>query len=119
MNKSSQVLLFDGADGAVTVTSQPIKLGKNTAYSIQMALDGAATGDIQVQIANPTFIDGNADAIPDEAQWSNFGPVVNATASEAELLYDYAAPYYWVRVQYTATGGAGLLNGNMLIRGSW
>ena len=120
MNKLDRVApLFPLGNGGASETSEVITLGQNTAWSASISLDGAAAGDLQVQVANPVYIDADADAVPDNEQWVNLGAVVNATTAESELFVDGLANYYFVRIQYTATGGAGNLKGNIVVRGQY
>lgn len=92
-----------------TTTSEPVDSTSFQSFSILSVSTDTLTGSIQVQVSN----DPAAHPGTPPANWSNYGAPIAVTAASVLNSVFTSTPFMWVRVVFTASGGAGTVQARL------
>jgi len=107
----ANVLLFTSADCTASSNGNPVDLSTISAISLQSVSTGDCTGTVKLQVSNDPGpkTPGGPKTV---TNWTDLASAtISVTAASKLILAKTEVAYQWVRVVYTASGGAsGTLN---------
>ena len=115
--RQGSIQLVTNGDMTTTITSVPVSLQSQYAYSIQgVWTGGAATaGTFQIQVSDDTGDSGTGPA----THWTVIPASVQMiSGTPGDILYDVTAgAYRWIQFVYIPSAGSGTLNVMAEIKG--